>query len=96
MLSPHKWSLVAFGALSIRHPASSLPPVCLLPSLFRQFIAELQHKLCRPGSGQRKPIIARIDVKSGHGAGKPTAKVIQETSEIYAFIAAALGVTWKD
>ena len=61
-----------------------------------KFVAELQHKLCRPGSAQRNPIVARIDVNSGHGAGKPTAKVLQETSDIYAFIAASLGVQWKD
>ena len=37
--------------------------------------------LCQPGSAQRKPIIARIDTKSGHGAGKPTQKVRRQIQE---------------
>jgi prolyl oligopeptidase len=33
-----------------------------------------------------KPVIIRIDVKSGHGAGKPTAKLIEEVADRLAFI----------
>jgi prolyl oligopeptidase len=33
-----------------------------------------------------KPVIIRIDVKSGHGAGKPTAKLIDEVADRLAFI----------
>ncbi len=32
------------------------------------------------------PILIRITVKAGHGAGKPTAKIIEEVADIYAFI----------
>ncbi|MEW6235142.1 MAG: prolyl oligopeptidase family serine peptidase [Candidatus Omnitrophota bacterium] len=32
------------------------------------------------------PILLRVDTKAGHGAGKPTAKVIEEQSDIYAFL----------
>ena len=32
------------------------------------------------------PILIRITEKAGHGAGKPTAKIIEETADIYAFI----------
>lgn len=39
-----------------------------------KYTAELQHVLCQPGSAQRNPIVARIDTKSGHGAGKSTQK----------------------
>lgn len=55
-----------------------------------KLIAELQHKLA--GSPQQtNPLIIRIDTKSGHGAGKPTAKAIEESAEVYAFIAWNLG-----
>jgi prolyl oligopeptidase len=32
------------------------------------------------------PILLRIETRAGHGAGKPTAKQIEETADIYAFI----------
>ncbi|XP_038051795.1 prolyl endopeptidase-like [Patiria miniata] len=60
-----------------------------------KFIATLQHAL---GSvpQQTNPLFVRVDTKSGHGAGKPTAKVIEEYSDIYAFIAETLGISWKE
>ena len=33
-----------------------------------------------------KPVIIRVDVKAGHGAGKPTAKLIEEVADRLAFI----------
>ena len=45
--------------------------VCPLHSF--KYIAELQHTIgSRPGE---KPLLIRIDRDSGHGGGKPTAKV---------------------
>lgn len=32
------------------------------------------------------PVLVRIDVKAGHGSGKPTAKVIEEFTDIFAFV----------
>ena len=32
------------------------------------------------------PILLRVETRAGHGAGKPTAKQIEETADIYAFI----------
>ena len=60
-----------------------------------KFIAELQHVLGGL-EAQTNPLIARIDVRSGHGAGKPTKKVIQEHSDVYGFIAKYCGATWTD
>ena len=42
--------------------------------------------------GASAPVLIRIDVKAGHGAGKPTKKVIEETADRWAFLLAALGV----
>jgi prolyl oligopeptidase len=33
-----------------------------------------------------KPILLRVETRAGHGSGKPTAKQIEETADIYAFI----------
>jgi prolyl oligopeptidase len=38
------------------------------------------------------PVLIRVDVKAGHGAGKPTAKLIEEATDRWAFLLAALGV----
>ena len=61
-----------------------------------QLTAQLQHVLCQPGSAQRNPIVARIDTKSGHGAGKPTQKVIEEMADVYGFVAKSVGAAWVD
>ena len=37
-----------------------------------------------------QPILLRVETRAGHGAGKPTAKQIEETADIYAFILNAL------
>ncbi|KAK5607444.1 hypothetical protein CRENBAI_021192 [Crenichthys baileyi] len=60
-----------------------------------KFCATLQHGV---GSSpqQRQPLMVRVDTRSGHGAGKPTAKAILEDTHIFAFIAETLGISWKD
>ena len=58
-----------------------------------KFIATLQKKL---GGKTENPLLIRVDTKSGHGAGKPTSKRLQETADVYGFIAAQLGATWKE
>lgn len=39
-----------------------------------------------------RPILIRIEVNAGHGAGKPTAKVIQEQADVYGFLMKELGM----
>jgi prolyl oligopeptidase len=36
------------------------------------------------------PVIIRIDTKAGHGAGKPTAKQIDEVTDRWGFLSKAL------
>ena len=36
------------------------------------------------------PVLIRIETKAGHGAGKPTAKIIEETADQWAFLVKAL------
>jgi prolyl oligopeptidase len=42
--------------------------------------------------GGANPILIRIDTKAGHGAGKPTAKLIDEVTDRWGFLAKALGM----
>ena len=39
------------------------------------------------------PTLIRIETKAGHGAGKPTAKVIEELADVYAFLIDNLDMT---
>ncbi|XP_048469072.1 prolyl endopeptidase-like [Rhincodon typus] len=60
-----------------------------------KYIATVQHVVGR-SPHQKNPLLIRIDTKSGHGAGKPTAKVIEEESDILAFIAETLQLDWLE
>ena len=52
-----------------------------MPAHSFKFAATLQH--CHSG---KTPVLIRIDTNAGHGAGKPTAKRIEEAADTYAFI----------
>jgi len=59
-----------------------------------KYVAELHH-VAGAVEGQN-PLLIRIEVDAGHGAGKPTEKIIQERAELYGFVAKALGIQWCD
>lgn len=67
----------------------------VVPLHTHKLLATLQHVLCQEGSPQSNPILARIETRAGHGAGKPTAKIIEETSDMLSFAATAAGAEWK-
>lgn len=52
----------------------------VVPAHSFKFAAELQSKQTGPN-----PALIRIETKAGHGAGKPTAMVIEEQADIYGF-----------
>ncbi|EZA56288.1 prolyl endopeptidase isoform X1 [Ooceraea biroi] len=56
--------------------------------------ATLQHTLGNVPK-QENPLLARIDTKAGHGGGKPTMKVIEESTDILSFIVQSLGLEFK-
>ena len=60
-----------------------------------KYIAALQHAHGE-NPAQERPLVIRIDTKAGHGAGKPTSKLIEEQSDVMAFIAKNTGATWQD
>jgi len=53
----------------------------VVPAHSFKFAATLQEK-----NTGTNPMLIRIDSKAGHGAGKPTTKVIEEQADIYSFI----------
>ncbi|XP_020273260.1 prolyl endopeptidase-like isoform X2 [Asparagus officinalis] len=61
-----------------------------------KLLATMQYILCTSleNSPQTNPIIARIDRKAGHGAGRPTQKLIDSASDSYGFMAKVLGISW--
>lgn len=40
------------------------------------------------------PVLIRIDMKAGHGIGKPTQKLISETADIWTFLVNVLKIEW--
>lgn len=52
----------------------------VVPAHSYKFIAELQAK--QQGTN---PVVIRIDKSAGHGAGKPTSKIIEEAADRYSF-----------
>lgn len=61
-----------------------------------KLLATMQHVLCtsRERSPQTNPIVGRIECKAGHGAGRPTQKMIDEAADRYAFMAKMLNAPW--
>jgi prolyl oligopeptidase len=53
----------------------------VVPAHSFKFISTLQDK----HSGDN-PVLIRIDVDAGHGAGKPTSKTIEEWADIWSFV----------
>lgn len=53
----------------------------VVPAHSFKYIATLQEKY-----KGKNPVLIRIERKAGHGSGKPTAKIIEETADILSFV----------
>jgi prolyl oligopeptidase len=62
----------------------------VVPAHSFKFAAQLQY--CQAGDA---PVLARIETRAGHGAGKPTEKLIEELADEYAFLVKNLKVSLK-
>lgn len=60
----------------------------VVPAHSFKFAAALQEK--HKGTN---PVMIRIDVNAGHGAGKPTSKMIDEWADVWSFVFHNLGMT---
>lgn len=59
----------------------------VVPAHSYKFIAELQDK-----QQGKNPVLIRIDVNAGHGAGMPLSKQIELTTDVYAFTLYNMGI----
>ncbi len=84
--------LMAYSPLHNVGDAGSYPPLLIttaesddrvVPMHAHKFAAEVQH---RAGGESEQPLLERVETRAGHGLGKPTAKVIEEAADIYAFL----------
>lgn len=64
-----------------------------LPPL--QVVAALQHAF-GSNAQQTRPLLLRVESKAGHGAGKPTSKVLDEYADVWTFIAQQTGAVWRE
>jgi prolyl oligopeptidase len=61
----------------------------VVPAHSFKFAATLQGKY----KGEN-PVLIRIETKAGHGAGKPTTKLIEEAADVWSFVFQNLGMGW--
>jgi prolyl oligopeptidase len=88
--------LYAYSPLHNTREGVVYPPTLILtadtddrvvPAHANKYAATLQ-----AANGGDNPILVRIEMKAGHGLGKPTAKVIEEQCDMYAFLFHVLGI----
>ncbi|MFS8894439.1 prolyl oligopeptidase family serine peptidase [Synechococcus sp. O70.1] len=89
-------ALYAYSPLHNLKPGTAYPATLIttadhddrvVPAHSFKFAAALQ-----AAQGGSQPILIRIDTKAGHGAGKPTTKLIEETADRWAFLVEVLGI----
>jgi prolyl oligopeptidase len=87
-------ALYAYSPLHNIKPGTSYPPTLITtadhddrvwPGHSFKFAATLQAAQAGPA-----PILIRIETKAGHGAGKPTSKIIEELADRWAFLVKTL------
>ncbi|MGB6166272.1 MAG: prolyl oligopeptidase family serine peptidase [Geitlerinemataceae cyanobacterium] len=89
-------ALYAYSPLHNLKPGTAYPATMIttadhddrvVPAHSFKFAAALQ-----AADGGSNPLLIRIETKAGHGAGKPTAKVIEEIADKWAFLVKVLGM----
>jgi len=87
-------ALYAYSPLHNIKPGTSYPPTLITtadhddrvwPGHSFKFAATMQ-----AAQGGSAPILIRIETKAGHGAGKPTSKIIEEVADRWAFLVKTL------
>lgn len=92
-------ALLAYSPLHNLKPGTKYPATMVttadhddrvVPAHSFKFAAALQ-----AAHAGEKPTLIRIETRAGHGAGKPTSKMIEEAADKWAFLVKSLGMTWK-
>jgi prolyl oligopeptidase len=88
-------ALLAYSPLHNVQPGTHYPPTLLttgdhddrvFPAHTYKFTAAL-----REAQGGTAPILLRVDMRAGHGLGKPTGKLLDEIADRWAFLERVLG-----
>jgi prolyl oligopeptidase len=89
-------ALYAYSPYHNLEPGTCYPPTLVttadtddrvVPGHSFKFAAALQH-----AQSCDNPVLIRIETRAGHGAGKPTSKLIEEVADQWAFLVKHLGV----
>jgi len=79
--------------IGVKYPATLITTADhddrVVPAHSFKFAATLQEKY----KGDQ-PVLIRIETKAGHGAGKPTTKMIEESADVWGFVFQNLGMNW--
>jgi prolyl oligopeptidase len=93
-------TLIKYSPLQNIRPHTNYPATLIetgdhddrvVPAHSFKFAAALQAAQAGPN-----PILIRIETSAGHGAGKPTSKMIEEVGDGYAFLVRALDMPLDD
>uniref|UniRef100_F1KVU7 Prolyl endopeptidase n=1 Tax=Ascaris suum TaxID=6253 RepID=F1KVU7_ASCSU len=66
----------------------------VVPSHSLKYMARLYEVVREAKDVQRNPLIIRVEVRAGHGSGKPTSKIIAELVDMYSFLQRVLDLKW--
>jgi prolyl oligopeptidase len=92
-------AIYAYSPLHNIKPGSSYPPTLIttadhddrvVPAHSFKFAAALQ-----AAQSSDKPVLIRIETRAGHGAGKPTTKLVEEAADKWAFLVKVLEMNVK-
>jgi len=90
-------ALLAYSPYHNVKPGMAYPPTLVttadhddrvFPAHSFKFAAALQH-----AQGGSSPVLIRVETRAGHGAGKPTGKIIEEVADRWAFVVNTFGMT---
>ena len=88
-------TLLAYSPLHNLKPGVKYPPTLIttgdhddrvVPAHSFKFAATLQ-----AAHAGEAPVLIRIETRAGHGAGKPTTKLIEEAADVLAFLKSTVG-----
>ncbi len=100
-------AILRYSPLHNVRPATAYPPTLILtadhddrvfPAHSFKFTAEMQHHLAQgqtngTGSGEASnPTLIRVETRAGHGAGMPLSKRIDQTVDVFSFLARYLNL----
>jgi prolyl oligopeptidase len=89
-------AILAYSPLHNLQPGACYPPTLVttadhddrvVPAHSFKYAAALQQ-----AQGCANPVLARIETRAGHGAGKPVSKQIDEVADVWAFLVRVLGL----